>query len=138
MPRTPLVSKSSTMRRCSAAVPSARRNSTVAFGSSFAAASVPLRAMVQKSASLLVTNASFTELASGLDDEHADSAMTLIATVTSLNLNPVFMRDSKVPQNYREYMQFNPGGACVIRCGLISEPISLAELQPGTCGTPFE
>src|SRR4051812_33822310 len=99
MPRTPLVNRSSTIRRCSAAVPSPSRNSTLEFGISFAAASVPLRAIVQKSASLLVTNASLTELASGLDDEHADMQRRLIATVTILYLNPVFMRDSRVPKN---------------------------------------
>jgi hypothetical protein len=51
--------------------------------------------MVQKSASLLVTNASLTGLASGLDDEHADIERTLIATANSLYLNPVFMLSPK-------------------------------------------
>src|SRR5258705_6415425 len=57
-PATPFVNRSSTIRRCSAAVPSAGiRNSTSTFGSSVPAFSVPRRAIVQKSEALLVTNA---------------------------------------------------------------------------------
>ena len=46
------------MRFCAAAVPSPSRNSTVTSASSASAFSVPFRAIVQKSAALLVMNAS--------------------------------------------------------------------------------
>src|SRR5215467_124651 len=58
IPSRPLAIKSSTIRRCSAAVPSEGiLNSTFTSGSSAAACSVPRLAMVQKSAELFVTNA---------------------------------------------------------------------------------
>ena len=60
---TPFVSRSSTMRCCSAAVPSAViLNSASTSGSSSSAFSTPRRAIVQKSAELLVTNASLSVL----------------------------------------------------------------------------
>ena len=52
------------MRFCAAAVPSPRRNSTVTSANSLSAFSVPFRAMVQKSAALLVMKASLC-----LDDD---------------------------------------------------------------------
>src|SRR6266576_3806055 len=59
MPAMPLASRSSTIRFCSAAVPSAGiLNSTSTAGSSLSACSTPLRAMDQKSDALLVTKAS--------------------------------------------------------------------------------
>src|SRR3954452_8630279 len=55
----PFASRSSITRCCSAAVPSdGMRNSTSILGISFAAFSVPLRAIVQKSEALFVTKAS--------------------------------------------------------------------------------
>src|ERR1044071_222986 len=55
----PFASRSSITRCCSAAVPSdGIRNSTSILGMSFAAFSVPLRAIVQKSEALFVTKAS--------------------------------------------------------------------------------
>src|SRR6185369_12903781 len=59
IPLTPFASRSSMMLCCSAAVPPAGiLNSTSMSGISFAAFSVPLRAMVQNSDGLLVTKAS--------------------------------------------------------------------------------
>src|SRR6185436_13304655 len=63
MPFVPWASNASTIRCCSAAVLSELiLNSMSAFGSSAAAFSVPLRAMVQKSEALLVTKASLWRL----------------------------------------------------------------------------
>src|SRR6185369_396002 len=61
---TPLVRRSSTTRCCSAAVPSAViLNSACTSASSSSAFSTPRRAIVQKSAELLVTNATLSVLA---------------------------------------------------------------------------
>src|SRR6266403_5321336 len=58
MPLTPLTSRSSKIRVCSAAVPSAGiLNSSLTFGTSLTACSQPARAIVQKSDGLLVKNA---------------------------------------------------------------------------------
>src|SRR5262249_23020204 len=60
MAEIPLASRSSTIRLCSAAVPSEGiRNSTSTPASSLSACSQPRRAMVQTSAALLVTKARF-------------------------------------------------------------------------------
>src|SRR5258708_933229 len=59
----PFTSRSSKIRVCSAAVPSAGiRKSTVIFGTSFCACSQPARAIVQKSEALLVKKATLTAL----------------------------------------------------------------------------
>ena len=74
IPSTPLASRSSTDACCSAAVPSGlMRNSMSVFGSSAAAFSVPLRAIVQKSEALLVTKASFCRLSGLTSAEHERS-----------------------------------------------------------------
>src|SRR5436190_16221816 len=66
MPPMPLASRSSTIRRCSPAVPSdGILNSTSTSASSRSACSHPFRAIVQKSAALLVTKATFFEAPPG-------------------------------------------------------------------------
>src|SRR5262245_40016594 len=68
MPSTPFVIRSSMIRFCSAAVPSdVRRNSAEPSVRSLSAFSTPWRAIVQKSAELLVTNASLSCLVSVLE-----------------------------------------------------------------------
>src|SRR5438034_6939063 len=66
MPPMPLASRSSTIRLCSPAVPSdGILNSTSTSASSRSACSHPFRAIVQKSAALLVTKATFFEAPPG-------------------------------------------------------------------------
>src|SRR5207253_5804246 len=62
MPLTPLTSRSSKIRVCSAAVPSAGiLNSSLIFGTSFWALWQPARAIVQKSDALFVKNATSSD-----------------------------------------------------------------------------
>src|SRR2546421_696057 len=82
MPLMPLASKSSRIRRCSAAVPSPGiLNSTSTSGSSLSAFSQPFRAIVQKSEALLVTKATLNFLEELVVFEQ-DSIMKLAHTHT--------------------------------------------------------
>src|SRR5437870_3121822 len=84
--------RSSMMRRCSAAVPSdGILNSSSTLGSSEPACSHPLRAMVQKSAALLVTKATLNLLPEPPPLEQPDTVKLTSATEQNTTRN-TFMK----------------------------------------------
>src|SRR5687768_18252548 len=94
MPLTPFVSRSSTMRCCSAAsAGEVSLNSTSTSVSSASAFSTPRRAIVQKSAELFVTNASLIVFAPPASGVSADRQPTVTPTTDNRQTTNGSLRD---------------------------------------------
>src|SRR5947208_14616211 len=110
MPPMPLASRSSTIRLCSPAVPSdGILNSTSTSASSRSACSHPCRAIVQKSAALLVTKATFFEAPPGREQAKIVSPRKPHKQVNATREN--LMEFSL----YLLSIQRHPGGARILR-----------------------